>query len=88
MRIEIDQPDQEELEEAGVFNWPVTEHEEDKFDWFYDKTEHCYIVEGLATIVTEFDLFTVKPGDYLIFPAGLECVWDVHSKIKKRCYSE
>lgn len=83
MRIEIERPDQEELEEAGVFDWPVLEYDEDKFDWFYDKTEHCYIIEGEANIVSEFDALTVKPGDYLIFPAGLECVWDVQSKIRK-----
>jgi len=83
MRIEIEQPDREELAEAGVFSWPVWEHDEDKFDWFYDKTEHCYVVEGSATIVTEFESLTINPGDYVIFPAGLECVWDIHSKISK-----
>jgi uncharacterized cupin superfamily protein len=83
MRIEIEQPDHDELEEAGVFDWPVWEHDEDKFDWYFDKTEHCYIIEGVADIVSEFDTITVKPGDYLIFPAGLECVWDIRSKIRK-----
>ncbi len=82
MRIEIEQPDHDELEEAGVFDWPVREHDEDKFDWYFEKTEHCYIIEGVADIVSEFDTIMVKPGDYLIFPAGLECVWDVRSKIR------
>jgi uncharacterized protein len=83
MRIEIEQPEQEELEEAGVYSWPVWEHDEDKFEWFYEKTEHCYIIEGTATVVSEFDSITIKPGDYLIFPAGLECVWDIQYKIRK-----
>ena len=83
MRIEIEQPEQEELEEAGVFSWPVWEHEEDKLEWYYDKTEQCYIVEGTATIISEFDSLTIKPGDFLTFPAGLECVWDIQNKIKK-----
>ncbi len=83
MRIEIEQPEQEELEEAGVFSWPVWEHDEDKIEWYYEKTEHCYIIEGSATVISEFDSITVKPGDYLIFPAGLECVWDILSKIRK-----
>ena len=83
MRIEIEQPEQEELEEAGVFSWPVWAHEEDKLEWYYDKTEQCYIVEGSATIISEFDSLTIKPGDFLTLPAGLECVWDIQNKIKK-----
>lgn len=83
MRIEIEQPQQDELEEAGVFSWPLWVHDEDKIEWYYDKTEHCYILEGEATIVSEFDSITIRPGDYLILPAGLECVWDIQSKIKK-----
>ncbi len=83
MRIEVDQPDQEELEEMDVFSWPVWEHDEDKFDWYYDKTEKCLILEGEATIISEFDNLTIKPGDFVIFPAGLECVWDVHTYIRK-----
>ena len=83
MRIEVERPEPDELEEEGVYSWPVWEHEEDKFDWFYDKTENCFIIEGEATIVSEFDNVTIKPGDLVTFPAGLECVWDIHSAIRK-----
>ncbi len=83
MRIIVDQPDREELEEMDVFSWPVMEHDEEKFDCFYDKTEYCYIVTGEATITSEFESITVKPGDFIEFPAGLECVWDVQSSMKK-----
>ena len=83
MSIEIEHPTQEELEEIGVFSWPVWEHDEDKFDWFYDKTEKCYILEGEATVVSEFDAATIKQGDFVTFPAGLECVWDIQYAIKK-----
>lgn len=83
MRIDIEQPDREELEEAGVFSWDVWEHDEDKFDWYYPQTEKCFILEGEATIVSEFESITIKPGDFVTFPAGLECVWDIHSAIRK-----
>ena len=83
MRIEVERPEPDELGEEGVYSWPVWEHEEDKFDWFYDKTENCFIIEGKATIVSEFENITIKPGDFVIFPAGLECVWDIHSAIRK-----
>ena len=83
MKIEVENPEQNELEEAGVFNWPIWEHEEDKFDWFYDETEVCYILEGEVTVTTEFESVTIKAGDYVTFPKGLECVWDIQSAIKK-----
>lgn len=83
MRIEIDQPDKEDLEEMDVFSWPIWEHDEDKFEWYYDQTENCYIVEGEVTVTTEFESVILKAGDYVSFPKGLESVWDIHSAIKK-----
>ena len=83
MRIEIDQPDKEDLEEMDVFSWPIWEHDEDKFEWYYEQTENCYILEGEVTVTTEFESVILKAGDYVSFPKGLECVWDIHSSIKK-----
>jgi hypothetical protein len=83
MKIEVTQYTQEELEEEGVFDWPVWEHDEDKFDWYYDQTELCYIIEGEVTITTEFESVTIQAGDFVTFPKGLECVWDIHYSVKK-----
>lgn len=83
MKIEVDRPDNDELKEMGVEKWPIWEHGEDKFEWFYDKTERCYIVSGEATIVSEFETLTIKPGDFITFPAGLECIWDIDYAIRK-----
>ena len=83
MKVEIEQYSQEELEQEGVFDWPVWEHDEDKFEWFYDRTELCYILEGEAVVTTEFEAYTIKAGDFVMFPKGLECVWDIQSAIKK-----
>lgn len=83
MKIEVEQYSHEELEEEGVFDWPVWEHDEDKFDWYYDQTELCYILEGEVTITSEFESVTIKAGDFVTFPKGLECIWDIHSAVKK-----
>ena len=83
MKINIDRLDLDELEELGVEFWPVWEHEEDKFEWFYDKTEHCYIVAGEATVVSEFKSVIIKAENFVTFPAGLDCVWDIDIAIKK-----
>jgi uncharacterized cupin superfamily protein len=83
MKIDVDQLDLEELKELGVEKWPIAVHDEEKFECFYNKTEQCYIIAGEATIVTEFESITVKAGDFITFPAGLECIWDVDSRIRK-----
>ena len=64
--------------------WPVWECEPSTFDWKYDEEEHCYIVEGEATIESKDETtISIGPGDYVIFPQGLECHWTVHRYIKK-----
>lgn len=83
MKIEIEQLENDELEEMGVFNWPIWEKEESKFDWYYDMQERCLIIEGSVDIVTEFEMVTLKPGDFVTFPKGLECVWDINSMVRK-----
>lgn len=83
MRIKVEQLDQAQLEEIGVFDWPVWEKEEAKFDWFYDKQEQCYIIEGNVDIITEFEQLTIRAGDFVTFPKGMECVWDINSTIRK-----
>ena len=83
MKIEVTQYEEEELKQEGVFDWPIWERDEEKFEWYYDKTELCYIIEGVVDITTEFETITIKAGDFVTFPKGLECVWDIQSAVKK-----
>ena len=65
-------------------SWPTWSSKPDHFDWNYEKEEHCYIVEGEATIESKDETtISIGPGDYVIFPQGLECHWTVHRYIKK-----
>ncbi len=82
MKIIVDSLDLEDFKEMGIESWPVRVHNEEKFEWFYDKTEYCYIAAGEATIVSEFETLTVKPGDFITFPAGLEVIWDIDTAVK------
>ena len=74
---------EQKLKDKGVFNWPVWEKEISKFDWFYDSDEECYIIKGEVTVETNEGKFILKPGDFVTFKKGLECVWDIKSAIKK-----
>ena len=65
-------------------SWPTWTSKPSHFDWEYEEEEHCYIVEGEATIeVNGISPITISPGDYIIFPKGLKCHWTIHRFIKK-----
>lgn len=74
-----------ELVPKGILSWPIWEKEVSEFSWIYSKEEACYIVDGKATVTPNDgrEPVTIEAGDYVVFPAGMECVWKVHEDIKK-----
>lgn len=84
MKIEIEKPTTEHLEKKGVSSWPIWEKKISRFDWRYDSTEECYLIEGEVVVETE-DGEQVKfgKGDFVTFPKGLSCIWDVKVPVKK-----
>jgi len=53
MTIEIEKPTTEHLEKKGVSSWPIWEKEISRFDWRYDSTEECYLLEGEVVVEAE-----------------------------------
>jgi uncharacterized cupin superfamily protein len=84
MKIEIRKPNMEDMEKQGVMSWPIWEKEISRFDWHYDETEECYLLEGKVVVETE-DGEKVKfgRGDFVTFPKGLSCAWDIKKPVKK-----
>lgn len=75
---------QKELEAEGVFSWPIWEKEASRFDWFYDSEESCYLLEGKVRVEPEGGQpVEFGAGDFVVFPKGLKCVWEVFQKVKK-----
>lgn len=72
------------LDALDVECWPIWEKGVSTFDWYYDKTEMCYILEGEA-IVTPVggDPVTISEGDLVTFPAGMNCTWEIRETIRK-----
>lgn len=78
-------PDQEFLEKKGVFNWGTWGCGVSKFPWTYDENESCYLLAGQVT-VTPTDgrkPVTFGKGDFVTFPAGMSCTWDVSEAVQK-----
>ncbi|MBP7496958.1 MAG: cupin domain-containing protein [Bacteroidales bacterium] len=82
-KVKIEILSKEDKERKGIANWPVWTKEVSRFDWFYDGTEQCQILEGEVIIETDEGNFTVKAGDFVTFEKGLKCVWDIKKAIRK-----
>ncbi len=73
-----------EAEALGVFDWPVWSKEPSTFEWHYDTEERCYLVAGEVEVIPETGAaVVVGAGDFVTFPAGLSCTWQVRQTLKK-----
>ncbi|MCM8790351.1 MAG: cupin domain-containing protein [Candidatus Omnitrophica bacterium] len=84
MDIKIERLSDAELKKMGVFSWPIWEKEVSRFDWQYDSQEQCYFLNGKVTVETrDGRSVTFGKGDFVTFPKGLACTWDVKEPVKK-----
>jgi uncharacterized cupin superfamily protein len=84
MKIDIKKPTDKDLEAKGVLSWPIWEKEISRFDWHYDSTEECFLLEGMVVVETEGgDQVVFEKGDFVTFPKGLSCIWDIKAPVKK-----
>lgn len=81
MKPKVKKPSEKEQQEAE--SWPIWEKEESKFPWEYDVQETCLILEGKAVILTPEGKVEFGAGDYVVFPKGLKCTWEIKKKIRK-----
>lgn len=84
MDIKIEKPDDRDLKERNVTSWPIWEKEVSQFDWHYDDTEECYLLDGMVVVETD-DGTKVEfgKGDFVTFPKGLSCTWDIKAPVRK-----
>lgn len=77
---------QDELAKIGTPSWPTWGCGVSTFPWYYDSTEQALILEGSAVITPKNSALPpveIGPGDYCVFPEGLECEWKVTKAIRK-----
>ena len=84
MEVKVERLSQEELKKRQVPSWPIWEKEVSRFNWEYDSIEECFFLAGKVILETE-DGKTVNfgKGDFVTFPKGLSCVWDIKEAVKK-----
>ena len=82
--IKIEKLSEDKVKEMGISSWPIWEKESSRFDWHYDQTEMCYILKGKVTVETKNGKsVSFGSGDFVTFPRGLDCVWDIKEPIRK-----
>ena len=78
------QPSLDRLKSLGVFSWPIWEKEESEFPYTYDSEETCYILEGHIFVTPEGGRpVEIRPGDLVVFPAGMNCTWRIVKRVRK-----
>lgn len=84
MEIKVQKFSQEQLKKMGVFSWPIWEKETSRFPWVYDSGEECYFLAGEVTLETKGGKsVNFGRGDFVSFPKGLSCTWDIKKPVKK-----
>lgn len=84
MEVKVQKLTREELEKKGVFDWPVWEKETSTFDWQYGDIEECYFLEGDVVVEDKNgNKVNCGKGDFVTFPKGLTCVWNIKNPVRK-----
>jgi uncharacterized protein len=83
--VVVRQPDREFLQSKGVYDWGTWGCGVSKFPWTYDTSESCYLLAGQVTVTPTDDrpAATFGQGDFVTFPAGMSCTWDVKEAVEK-----
>ncbi len=84
MEIKVQKFGQDELKKRGVLAWPIWAKEVSRFDWHYDSVEECFILEGEVVVeAKDGKKVSFGKGDFVTFPKGLSCVWDIKKPVRK-----
>jgi uncharacterized cupin superfamily protein len=84
MDIKVEKINPDELTKRGIKDWPIWEKEVSRFNWHYDSIEECYLLEGKVTVESkDGKKVNFGKGDFVTFPKGLSCVWEVREPVRK-----
>ncbi len=84
MKVIVEKLSEEQIEKMEIKSWPIWEKEVSRFDWYYDFTEECLLLEGKVIVETkDGEKVEFGKGDFVTFPKGLSCIWDIKEAVKK-----
>ncbi|MFH1051230.1 MAG: cupin domain-containing protein [bacterium] len=83
MKIEVKKLSDSEIARMGILNWPIWTKNISTFDWYYDSKEMCLLLEGKVKVKTADSEVSFGKGDFVTFPKGLKCTWQVIEPVRK-----
>ncbi len=83
MKIVIQKLSEEQIQNKGIKNWPIWTKEPSEFDWYYSEQEQCLFLAGKVRVKTDTETIEIQKGDFVTFPEGLKCVWEVIEPVRK-----
>ena len=83
MNIKIDKLSDEEINNLDVLSWPIWTCDVSEFDWEYEQKESCLLLEGEVEVKTDIETVNFSAGDFVVFPRGLKCHWNVIKPVRK-----
>lgn len=85
MKMKKKLPTEGDLKNLNVESWGTWSKEVSEFDWSYDDTETCYLLDGEVEVTDSKtgEKIEFKKGDLVQFEKGLKCVWNVKKPVKK-----
>jgi uncharacterized cupin superfamily protein len=83
--IKLEKPSRKKVNEMRIISWPIWEEGISTFQWYYEHTETCYILEGQARVIPDSGSpVEFGPGHLVKFPKGTDCTWEIFKPVVKR----
>lgn len=84
MNIIVKKLNEKEIEQLHLDKWFPWSCEPSVFNWEYQETEQCYFLKGHVKVWFDNENFVeIKAGDFVEFPKGLKCKWEVIQSVEK-----
>ncbi|MFA4987295.1 MAG: cupin domain-containing protein [Candidatus Brocadiia bacterium] len=84
MQIRVEKLTPEQISARGIKTWPIWTKERSKFDWHYDSVEECLILAGHIIVTPKGGSpVEIRAGDFVTFPSGMDCTWEVLVPVRK-----
>jgi hypothetical protein len=82
--VVVRKPDDEE--KAQCQTWPIWTCDPSEFDWDYTQSETCLVIEGEVSVTDRpagEESVSFGPGDLVVFPVNLQCIWKITKPVRK-----
>jgi len=84
MQIIVEKPTPDYLKKLDIKSWPIWEKEASTFPWHYDEQERCYLLQGRVIVTPQDgDPVEIQKGDFVVFPQGMSCTWEILEDVRK-----